>query len=87
MIGFFFAATIKIPSSNILYAMRKLKYNLIVTISSVICNLIFNVIFINIFGINGAAITTTLINIFTSYLLIHYIRKILNNPKENISNK
>lgn len=86
MIGFFFSATFKIPSNNILYGMRKLKINLIVTISSSIVNFIFNILFINLFGIVGAAITTTLVQIFSSIILIYYVKKVLSN-KECISNE
>lgn len=77
MIGFFFSSTIKIPTNNILYSMRKLKINLVVTISSTILNLIFNIIFIKFMGINGAAITTMSINIFSSILLFCYTQKTL----------
>lgn len=77
MIGFFFSSTIKIPSNNILYSMRKLKINLIVTISSAILNLLLNVIFINLIGMNGAAITTTLINVFSSIVLVCYTKRVL----------
>lgn len=82
MIGFFFSATIKIPTANILYAMRKLKYNLIVTIISVLFNFIFNILFIHLFGINGAAITTTAINIFTSILLLFYMKKTMKEGEQ-----
>lgn len=86
MIGFFFSATFKIPTNNILYSMRKLKINLIVTISSAILNLISNIIFIKLIGMNGAALTTTLINVFSSVVLMCYAKKVL--PKgEKIENE
>ena len=77
MIGFFFSAAFKIPTNNILFAMRKMRAKLIITISSGILNIIFNVSFINYFGITGAAITTTLINIFSSFLGVWYTNRIL----------
>lgn len=46
MIGFFFSATFKIPTNNILYAMRKMKFDLINTVLSGIFNAILNVVFI-----------------------------------------
>lgn len=46
MIGFFFSATFKIPTNNILYAMRKMKFELINTVLSGIFNAILNVVFI-----------------------------------------
>ena len=84
MIGFFFSATFKIPSNNILYSMRKIKTNLIVTISSVILNFIFNIILINLIGMNGAAITTMVVNIFASLILIYYVRRVLNTEENKI---
>lgn len=86
MIGFFFSATFKIPTNNILYSMRKLKINLIVTISSAIINLILNIVFINKFGMNGAAITTVLVHILGSIILVCYVRKIL-FKKNNVEKK
>lgn len=77
MIGFFFSATFKIPTNNILFAMRKMRVKLIITISSGILNIILNVSFINYFGITGAAITTTLINVFSSFLGVWYTNRIL----------
>ena len=82
MMGFFFSATFKIPTSNILYAMRKLKYNLIVTITSVLFNFIFIVLFIHLFGMNGAAITTTTINILSAILLLFYMKKTMKEEGE-----
>lgn len=76
MISFFFNATFKIPINNILFSMRKVKVNLIVTIISVVLNFILNIVFIIIFGRNGAAITTSLISVVSSVILVLYIRKI-----------
>ena len=81
MIGFFFSATFKIPTNNILFAMRKMRFKLVITISSVILNIILNVSFINHFGITGAAITTTLINIFSSVLGVWYTNRTLKKMK------
>jgi len=81
MIGFFFNATFKIPTNNILYSMRKLKFNLMVTISASILNFILNIIFIDLIGANGAAISTMMINIISSILLIYYVRKALKGEK------
>lgn len=82
MVGFFFSATFKIPTNNILYSMRKLKINLTVTISATILNFILNILFIHFMGMNGAAVTTTLINVFSSIIFICYIQKMF--KKENI---
>lgn len=81
MIGFFFSATFKIPTNNILFAMRKMRFKLVITISSGILKIILNVLFINKFGIMGAAITTTFINIFSSVLGVWYTNRILKKMK------
>ncbi len=87
-IGFFFSSTFKIPMNNILAAMRKLKFKVIINASSAILNIILNVSFINQFGITGAAITTTLIDIFSSILGVWYTNKTLKKMKvEEIENK
>lgn len=77
MIGFFFSATFKIPMNNILAALRKMKFKVIINVSSGILNVILNVSFIKYFGITGAAITTTLINIFSSVLGVLYTNNVL----------
>ena len=87
-IGFFFSSTFKIPMNNILAAMRKLKFKVIINASSAILNIILNVLFINQFGITGAAIATTLIDIFSSILGVWYTNKTLEKMKvEEIQNK
>lgn len=87
MIGFFFSATFKIPMNNILAAMRKMKFKIIINLSSGILNIILNVSFINCFGIMGAAITTTLINIFSSIMGIWYTNITLKKMKEEENKK
>ena len=82
IIGFFFSATFKIPTNNILFAMRKMRVKLVITISSGILNIILNVSFINHFGIIGAAITTTIINIFSSALGVWYTNRTLKKMKQ-----
>ena len=81
MIGFFFSATFKIPMGNILAALRKMKVKLIINVSSGILNIVLNVSFIKYFGITGAAITTTLINIFSSVLGVMYTNNVLKKMK------
>ena len=85
MIGFFFSASFKIPTNNIMYSMRKLKINLIVTISSVVLNLISNYILVNKIGMNGAALSTMLIHIFGSVFLLYYARKYILNMKGDVT--
>lgn len=82
IIGFFFHATFEIPTNNIFYSMRKLKINLIVTISSVILNFILNIALINAIGMNGAALSTMSIHIFASIILIIYARSHILNKDE-----
>ena len=74
IIGFFFSSSIKIPSMNVLNSMKKLKFNFFVNIVSILINIISNVIFINMYGYIGAAITTSLINIFSSMCYYVYIK-------------
>lgn len=82
MVGFFFSATLKIPTNNILCAMRKLKSNLVITILSGIVNALLNVIFIRKYGIVGAALTTTFTNIFSSIIGLFLTRKAIIELKE-----
>lgn len=86
IIGFFFSATFKIPTNNIIYSMRKVKINLIFTVISAISNFVLNIFFIKKWGITGAAITTTIINIVSSILLMIYVKKIIKDGERNEKN-
>jgi len=77
IIGFFFSATFKIPCSNIVYSMKKVRVNIIINVISIIINFISNIIFLRLFGVIGVAITTTLINIISSIIYVIYINKLL----------
>ena len=74
MIGFFFSSTLKIPSINILASMKKLKFNFYINVISIVLNFILNIIFIEIYGYIGAAITTTMISIISSLAYFIYIK-------------
>lgn len=82
MIGFFASATFKIPTNNILHAMRKIKFEVVNSVLSGILNIILNIVFINYFGIVGAAITTTLINIFSGIIGVLYVQRTFKENKE-----
>jgi len=82
MIGLFFTSAYKIPCANMLQSMKKVKINIIVNVTAVFLNAILNVIFINKFGFVGAAITTTIINIFVSLIYMIYLFKNLKDVGE-----
>lgn len=82
IIGYFFSSSIKIPSSNIIYSMRKVKINLIVTIISGILKVALNVILIPTYGIIGAASSTMIINILDSGIFYIYLKIMLKKRKK-----
>lgn len=67
-IGYFFAATFRIPSGNIINSLGKIKYNLYSTIISGVLNIILDVVFITKFGSIGAAYATVLIYIISGLI-------------------
>lgn len=77
MIGLFFTSAIKVPCSNFIHSLKKVKINIIVNIVSVVLNAILNFVFINKFGFIGAAMTTMLINIFSSLFYMWFLNRIL----------
>ena len=88
IIGFLFNSTFKVPIGNIISALKYPIYNTIVNIICLACNLIFNYLFIKIFGYIGAAITTTTITILSSALYLIILKKVLKkNEKTCIVNK
>lgn len=82
MIGFYFMATITMPTFNVIYSMRKVKINILINFISIVLNVIFNIILIYKFGIVGAAIATALVKIFMAIISWIYANKLLNNGEE-----
>lgn len=87
MIGLFFSSTFKVPCSNIVHSMKKLKVNVIVNVVSIIVNIVSNIIFIKMWGFIGAAATTTLINILSSVFYVCYLYRILNIKEREYDKK
>lgn len=73
-VGLLFSSGIKVPCSNFLHCLRKIKVNIIINIISAIINIVLNYIFIIRYGYIGAAIATTIINILSSVYYIMYIK-------------
>ena len=73
IVGFLFNSTFKVPIGNIISSLKYPMYNTVVNIICLVCNLVFNYLFIKLFGYIGAAITTTMITIIASLLYL-YIR-------------
>lgn len=84
-ISYFFLATFRVPAGNILAMLRKVKVNLLVSIISGIANVVFCVIFIRIWGANGAALATLVVVLISSLIafpyLMHHIKKNLNQEE------
>jgi len=68
MVGYFFSATFRIPSANIIYTQHKVRVNIAITAFSGIANCILDVVLILHFGSIGAAIATTSVHIINSAL-------------------
>lgn len=73
MIGYFFSATFRTPSANVIYSQHKVRVNIIITAFSGISNCILDVIMILYFGSIGAAIATTAVHIINSALSFGYL--------------
>lgn len=65
-VGYFFAGTFRIPYGNVLAAMRKVKFNLYLSVVSGILNIVIDYFLIKRCGIEGAAIATCIIYLVTS---------------------
>lgn len=76
MIGYFFSASFKIPSNNIIYTQRKIKFNLVMTVNSSIASIMLNIWLIPKIGSIGAAISNSTVSIFSSALGFCYMQSI-----------
>lgn len=79
IIGFFFMATVTIPTLHVIHSMRKVKVNILINIISIVLNFVFNIIFISLWGIIGAAVATALVKFIMSIISLLYARKYLKN--------
>lgn len=77
-LAYFFAGTFRIPAGNILAMLRKLKFNFWNSVASGCVNIITDIILIKSFGMNGAAIATLLVIIFSSTLSQIYLVSLIN---------
>ncbi len=77
MIGYFFAATFRIPAGNTLAALHKVNINLVITMICGVVNIVLDYLLIKKYGIIGAAYATTSIFILNAIIsniyLLHYI--------------
>lgn len=67
-LSYFVSATFRIPCINILASMRKVKLNFIISIVSVVSNVILDILFTRIWGIEGAAAATVIVFILASVI-------------------
>jgi len=78
-IGFFISGSFRIPLGNILFSLKKIKFNLLVSILTGLTNIILNYILIVRFGSIGAAFATlsvyTLSSILSTWYFIYLINR------------
>lgn len=83
-IGYFFTATFRIVSGNLLVTQRQLKFNLFISLLSGILNIIGNYILISKLGAIGAAWTTLIVNAFSGMILTYYFALIIHKKEGGI---
>ena len=72
-INYFFSATFRIVSGNLLVAQRKLKFNLLVAAISGTVNVLADVVLISIYGSIGAAFATVIVTLVSGILSTAYL--------------
>lgn len=78
IVGFGISGTFRIPTLNFLAGFRRVNFNLFISITSVILNIILNYFLIANYQIIGAAYSTLIIQIVTSLLALCYLICYLN---------
>ena len=71
--GYFIAGTFRVPAGNTLFALKKLKVNLINSILSGVVNIVLDIVLILKYGHIGAAIATVTVFIVSSIIANGYI--------------
>ena len=83
-VSFFFLGTFRSTSTNILQALGKVKFNLIVSVVAAISNFILDYFFIKNYGIMGAAVATLLVTVIASMLSFPYLMKQLGSKPKRL---
>lgn len=73
MIGYFFSATFRVPSANVIYTQRKIRINLLITLLTGCANCVLDVVLIMKYGSIGAAWATTGVHMINSALSFGYM--------------
>lgn len=74
-IGYFIAASFRIPVGNILVMMKKVKFGLYLSVITGMLNVVLNIVLISYYGSIGAAISTVFVFLFTSLLGYWYLMR------------
>lgn len=72
-VAFFFSGSFRTIAGNLLVAQRKLKYNTFVAVISGGLNIILDYVMAKNYGMNGAAIATLIVVLFTSLMNVSYL--------------
>lgn len=83
MLGYFFSATFRVPSANVIYTQHKVKVNILITILTGLANIVLDIGFILKLGSLGAAAATALAHVVASALSFGYMLRYLNQTKGN----
>lgn len=81
-IGYFFAGTFRIPTGNLLGAIKKVKVTLYESLICGLLNIIFDVLFILWWGSTGAAISTSCIYVVSGIIVNGYMCYYLNRKEK-----
>lgn len=81
-IGYFIAATFRIPSGNILVSLHKVMFNFYNAVISGVANIVLNIVLIAKIGSIGAAYATVTIYIISSLISTVYLNKIISGASK-----
>ena len=80
--GYVIAGTFRYLSTNILAGLRRVVFNLIISLLTGIADIILNYFLIRIWGMNGAAYATLSVEILASVISFGFVVFVLKNKKE-----
>ena len=82
-IGYFFNGSFRAIAGNLLVTQRKIEFNLLISVISILLNVVGNLTLIPIWGIEGAAITTAIVQMIIGFISTIYFIHIINSNKAN----
>lgn len=82
-VNYFVMATFRQIGTNIISTLRRVKYNVVISVITCLADIVLDVVFVKAWGIEGAAYATLIVVIIASVLSFPYVFKLIYERNKN----